>query len=201
MLRTSLLFIIIVLSSAPLAFAKAKAPGEVGGFALGANISAYKDRLDMNTAKPLPGAPYLMRVNVKPTSDFNSGYLIYGACASPGKIVRVKLRYADAGVYILTEINSSLTQAYGQPEAIRDNAERSYICNKWSLTNEDDQAVSVILQHYDGWDPDYDRGSSIKLGNWTLIDAERSCYEAAHPGAGKSDAENKTKPAATLIPE
>ncbi len=200
MRRAFFLPCLLLLACASAAYAKDKAPCEIGGFALGADVSTYADRLDMATAKPLPDAPYLVRVNVKPFPGFGGGYLLYGACASPGKIVRVKLRYADAGLYLLTEINSSLTAAYGQPEQIRDNADRSYICNKWALTGKDGQAISVILQHYDGWDPDYDRGSSIKLGDWTLINAERACYEAAHPEAKAAAPEKNAQPAPNMIP-
>ena len=194
------ILLLCILTAGGQAFAQAKAPGEIGGFALGENISAYADRLDMKSAMPLPDAPYLMRVNVKPLRGFSSGYLLYGACAAPGRIVRIKLRYADSGVYILAEINSSLVQSYGQPEELRDNFDRSYICNKWSLKSDDGQAISLILQHYDGWNPEYDRGSSIKLADWTLLNAERACFLKKEPA--KADAPKKdAKVDAALLPK
>ncbi len=112
--------------------------------------------------------------------------------------MRVKLRYADSGDFILAEINSSLVARYGQPVKIRDNTERTYICNKWALKNAAGNAVSIILQHYTGWSPEYDHGSSIKLADRTAIRAEQACFEKAHPAAAPSkDAAPKT----ALIPK
>jgi len=194
------LLFLCLLAAGGQALAQSKAPSEIGGFVLGENISSYEDRLDMSSARPLPGAPYLMRVNILPFQGFSSGYLLYGACGDPGRIARIKLRYADSGVYILTEINSSLVASYGRPEELRDNRDRSYICNKWALTGDGGHAISMILQHYDGWDPEYDRGSSIKLADWSIIDAEKACFMEKQPTQAAAP-EEKTKADASLLPK
>lgn len=153
----------------------------------------------MSSARPLPGAPCRMRVNVRPFQGFSSGYLLYGSCAAPGRIARVKLRYADSGACILSDINSSLVARHVQPEELRDNRDRSCICNKWSLSGDNGQAISLILQHYDGWDPEYDRGGSIKLADWTLLDAEKAGSLKKEPP--KADAPREGAEAdASLLP-
>jgi hypothetical protein len=200
MQRILIFLLLCFLATGGQALGQPKAPSEIGGFALGESISAYKDRLDMNSARPLPDAPFLMRVNIKPFQGFSSGYLLYGTCDKPGRVARIKLRYADSGIYILTEINSSLMERYGQPEEIRDNHDRSYICNKWSLTGDGGQAISLILQRYDGWDPEYDRGSSIKLADWTLLDAEKACSLKKEP-PGTAAPTKSAKADASLLPK
>ena len=75
----------------------AEAPNQVAGFQLGANISEYKNRVDMTTALPIRYAESITEVEIKKTDLLTSGLIAYGTCAAPGKIVRIKLKYADSG--------------------------------------------------------------------------------------------------------
>ena len=71
----------------------AQPPKKIGGFVLGDNIADYEDRLEMQTALPIRYSEYLREVEIKKIKGFKSGLIWYGACNSPGRIVRIKLKY------------------------------------------------------------------------------------------------------------
>jgi len=75
----------------------AEAPSHVAGFKLGADISDYKDRVDMTTAMPIRYAESITEVEIIKSDLLASGLIAYGTCAAPGKVVRIKLKYADSG--------------------------------------------------------------------------------------------------------
>ena len=73
------------------AAAWAKTPHGVAGFVLGEQLSKYKDMLQMDTVQPVRHFEAVKEVEIKPIKGIKSGIISYGVCASPGKIIRIKI--------------------------------------------------------------------------------------------------------------
>jgi len=81
--------------------ARAEAPHQVGGFALGRNIEEYKDRVIMDTALPVRYSENMEELEIKFTQGFKSGLITYGTCAKPGQIVKIKMSIAAIPLVLL----------------------------------------------------------------------------------------------------
>jgi hypothetical protein len=158
----------------------AEAPSQVGGFQLGADISKYKDRLDMETALPIRYAESIKEVEIKQTGLLSSGLIAYGTCAAPGKVVRIKLKYADSGRDFYDNLLARFEKKFGKPDEWRGDPFHIVIAWKWSFVDMSKNRISLILQH-NKQDTDEKIGNSIKLTLTDAIERERQCYEKAHP--------------------
>lgn len=159
----------------------AEAPSQVGGFKLGTYISAYKDMVDMRTSLPIRYAESISEVEIKPTDHLSSGLIAYGTCADPGKVVRIKLKYADSSRDFYDKLLSIFEKKFGKPTEWRGDPFHIVIAWKWSFTDKSNNRISLILQH-NKLDTDEKIGNSIKLTLTNAIDRERQCYDKAHPG-------------------
>ena len=75
---------------------QAQSPCQVGGFELGRDIAYYHDRVIMETVLPIRYSEFIHEVQIKKMEAFKSGLISYGTCAKPGRILRIKLKYADS---------------------------------------------------------------------------------------------------------
>jgi len=160
--------------------AQPAAPNHLAGIELGANVSNFRDLLEIKTSHKIKETPWLSRVDFKPDEYFRGGYVVFGECSSPGRIVRLKLKYRNDDMDFFRKVIMNLLDRYGNPAEYKGDLEGQVMGNKWSFTNAEGDSISLIIQRYMGDDLDMTRGNVIKLTDWTLMDAERSCYEFRH---------------------
>jgi hypothetical protein len=160
----------------------AEAPQQIAGIKLGANIDQYKDILQMDTALPVRHMEYLTEVEVKSSFEgYRSGYIFYGNCDKPGRIVKVKLKYARDDQEFFNDILKEFKRKFGEPDQYRGDAFRAFVAWKWSFTDKDKNKISLILQHNSSDVEEYTRGNSVKLSVTSLIEKETMCYEQKNP--------------------
>lgn len=157
------------------------APMEIAGFVLGENIERYKDRIDMSSVIPVQHSEYLSEVDIKPVEGFRSGYIGFGNCSAPGRIVRFKMKYAYSDKEFYDKIFELFKKRYGEPDEWKGNAFHTFVAWKWSLRDAHNNAVSMILQHGMEEDEEHTTGNTLKLTNWTYVDEEHKCYDEKHP--------------------
>jgi hypothetical protein len=157
-------------------------PQQIAGIRLGANIDQYKDMIQADTALPVRHMEYLSEVELKPSFEgYRSGYIFYGDCDRPGRIVKIKLKYERDDTEFFDELLKLFKQKFGQPDQYRGDAFRAFVAWKWSFTDKDNNRVSLILQHNSADVEEYTRGNSVKLSATSLIEKEAKCYELKNP--------------------
>jgi hypothetical protein len=166
----------------------AQAPSQVAGFQLGTDISAYKDRVDMSTAMPIRYAESIKEVEITQTNLLANGLIAYGTCAAPGKVVRIKLKYADSSRVFYDNLLDRFKKKFGEPDEWRGDPFHIVIAWKWSFVDKAKNRISLILQH-NKQDTDEKIGNSIKLTMTDAVDRERQCYERSHPEVRESQSE------------
>ncbi|MFZ5811287.1 MAG: hypothetical protein ACOY4F_04530 [Thermodesulfobacteriota bacterium] len=183
MLRHRLLVLSLLLLTCAPALAQSPPPASLGGFDLGEDAARFGRHLTPGKAKPLEDAPYLMRRNIKRSGAFRGGYILTGTCAAPGRVIRIKLKYADGSEEFFRRLCGALMDRYGLPAEYKGDLEGLVLGNKWSFTNERGESVSLMVQHSEAEGLDHDKGNTIKLTNWGLVDSERTCRQAKYPKA------------------
>jgi hypothetical protein len=158
----------------------AEPPSQVGGFQLGTNISAYTDRVDMTTALSIRYAEFITEVEIKKTDFLTSGLIAYGTCADPGKVVRIKLKYADSSKDFYDRLLARFEKKFGKPDEWRGDPFHIVIAWKWSFVDKSKNRISLVLQH-NKQDTDEKIGNSIKMTLTDAIERERLCFEKSHP--------------------
>lgn len=175
MRKTSILLALLILLAVPLA-AQADAPRRLVGFTLGDNVSLYDDLVLKDSAVPIHDEPYLSEVDLKHYAlpGISDGTLLYGNCASPGKLVRVKLRLTDNSRDFFEKLLITYKTKFGEPDVWRGDAFHNRIFWKWSFKEPDGTNISVILGH--SKDPEDKPGNSIKFTLRSAWEAEMACY-------------------------
>lgn len=161
---------------------EAKAPREIAGLRLGADIKEYGSRVAPGSPEVDLSMRYLSTVAVEAPEGFRSGYVTYGNCAQKGQVVRIKMNYADDSKAFYEKMLSMLKQRYGEPAQWRGNPFGNLRIWKWSFTDPELGDISLILQYYSGDDDTFTRGNSIRLSAPGLIARNRDCWAAANPG-------------------
>ncbi|MHC1711484.1 MAG: hypothetical protein AB9872_04950 [Solidesulfovibrio sp.] len=168
----------------------ADGPMELAGIRLGQTVDENKDKLLTDNTDRLIYRPYLGIMPVAPVAGFRSGYVDYGLCAAAGRIVRVKMNYADDSLDFFKLVLEALKKRYGEPKEWRGNAFGTLRTWKWSLKAANGQAVSLILMHYAGDDGAFTDGNSIRVAATDLVREEEACY-AAKDGQSKGRDDKK----------
>lgn len=156
--------------------AQADAPNQVGGFVLDQDIKKFEDQVIMDTALPVRYAENIEEVEIKFTKGFKSGLIAFGTCEQPGHIVRIKLKYADSSKKFYKNLLKRFKQRFGEPAEYRGDPFKIVDAWKWSFTNQQNQSISLILQH-NTKDEQEKMGNSVKLTNTTLIEKDLLCYK------------------------
>jgi hypothetical protein len=156
--------------------ARAEAPHQVGGFALGQNIEEYKDQVIMDTALPVRYSENLEEVEIKFTQGFKSGLITYGTCAKPGQIVKIKLKYADSSKEFYQNLLKRYKKRFGDPDEYRGDSFGIVKAWKWSFVDKQNQRISLTLQH-NSMDTEEKKGNAVKITNTTLIEEDWLCYK------------------------
>ena len=175
--RISFFIMIISLFCAP---ALAKSPTEVCGFVLGENIADFQDKVLTETAIPLRYQEYLKEVETVETPGFKAGLIMYSACLEPGRILRIKLKYADSSTKFYETLLKKFTDRFGKPDEWKGDSFGMLLAWKWYFTDETGKRIALVLQH-NIKDPDEKLGNSVKLYYRDFQEKERICYEQKHP--------------------
>lgn len=174
----------------------AQAPHQVGGFVLGKDIADYKEMVRMETSLPIRHMGYLKEVEIKEMEGFKSGLICYGTCEVPGRIVRIKLKYADSTKKFYKALLERFKERFGEPTEWRGDSFKVVIAWKWSLTDSENNKISLTLQH-NTKDVEEKMGNSVKLTISNLVEEERLCFEKRHletrerPGKQEAKARGK----------
>jgi hypothetical protein len=175
-----LLLVLLLAVPAGLAGSAARAadpPLTLSGITLGEEAARHKDRLQPAKERVVEGAPWLRRIPVKDDRYFTGGYVLVGACATPGRVVRIKMHYRDPSLDFFRSISGDLLRRYGDPTEYKGDFDGRTMGNKWSFSDGQTRPMSLILQRSEAEDPEIGTGNTIKLTNWGLLEAERTCWQ------------------------
>ena len=172
----------------------AEIPHQVGGFELGGQIEDVKDRLLMETAMPLRYTKFLEEIETRNTPGFKNGLIWVGKCASPGRIVRIRLKYADASKDFYNELLKRYRERFGKPAEWRGDPFHIVISWKWSFVDKQNNRISMILEH-NTRDEEETLGNTVKLTMWNLIDEERKCAKEEKDAAPSESKKSPIKQA------
>ena len=178
------LLLLIVLSFPCISFAQT--PVQIGGISLGADIQDYEQYLKPQTALPIRFMEYLQEVELDRLPGFKSGYLAYGNCAEPGKIVRIKLKYRDSSKSFFKALLEKYKDKFGKPDKWLGDPFHVVTAWQWSFT-ENGQHIELYLQHNLS-DEEQKLGNSVKLTLTDLILHEQSCFTEKFPDYRASNA-------------
>jgi hypothetical protein len=163
----------------------AQTPHQVGGFVLGKNIAEYKKLVKMKTALPIRHIESIMEVEIDRVEGFKSGLISYGTCSVPGRIVRIKLKYADSTRKYYDMLLKRFKKSFDEPVEWRGDPFHVVTAWKWSFVDKENNLISLILQH-NTKDEEEKMGNSVKLTMWDLIEDERRCFEEKYPDFRKT---------------
>lgn len=179
----------VLLSSAPLL---AQVPHQVGGFILGTNIAEYGEKVTMETAIPIRYMAYLKEVEIRNTEGFKSGLICYGTCAAPGRIVRIKLKYADFTKKFYDRLLKRFKERFGEPTEWMGDPFKIVIAWKWSFTDKDNNRISLTLQH-NTRDAEEKIGNAVKITALTFIEEECLCFNKRDPEHRRSATKEESR--------
>jgi len=157
----------------------AEAPKAIAGISLSGNIGDYTDRILEKSALPIRYQKYLTEVELKPPEGYKSGLLTYGSCSDPGRIVRIKLKYADSSRSFYDQLLKRFKKRFGEPDEWRGDPFHVVMAWKWSFRDRDGNPLSMILQH-NTLDEEEKRGNAVKINMTGLILKEQLCFEKKH---------------------
>jgi hypothetical protein len=180
----------VILCPAPLL---AQVPHQVGGFILGTNIAEYGGKVNMETAIPIRYMEYLKDVEIRKQKGFKSGLICYGNCGVPGRIVRIKLKYADSTKNFYDKLLELFKERFGEPTEWRGDPFKIVIAWKWSFTDKDNNRISLTLQH-NTKDVEEKIGNSVKMTALNLMEEEYRCFKERYPEDQKGSLKEELKP-------
>ena len=158
----------------------AKFPVHLGGFILGEDISNSQHLMDMETCRELSFNKYLEEGEIIPQPGFKSGLIAYGVCHNPKKIVRIKLKFSDPSKDFFEALLKNYKEQLGPPDEYKGDPFQTMIAWKWSFVNDQNEKISLILQHNIMVD-DEKIGNSVKLTLTSRMDQERDCFLKKFP--------------------
>ena len=187
------LFIIFLAILIP-AVGYAEIPDEIAGFKLGGFISDFRDRVNMETAMPLRYTRYIEEIETRDVAGFKNGLLWIGKCVNPGRILRIRMKYADSSKKFYEELLKRCRERFGKPAEWRGDPFHMVISWKWSFKDDQNNRISMILEHNTRVEEET-LGNTIKLTMWNLIDRERECSEVKKAGRPLPPSKSESPPA------
>lgn len=193
-----IIFVIFLTLTASAAWAQA--PSTLAGISLGDAANHDKKALELSKARPVGDAPWLRRIPVRGDAHFATGYVLVGTCAAPGRVARIKMRYRDGSLDFYRKISGEMLSRYGDPTEYKGEIDGRVMGNKWGFSDPWLRPVSLILQRVEGEDPETGAGNTVKLTNWGLLEAERTCWQERHAPAAAKKPSTKTGPDNGYLP-
>jgi hypothetical protein len=164
----------------------AQTPTQIGGFALNTDIEQYKSYLKPETTLPIRFMEALQEVETQQRPGFKSGYIAYGTCAAPGKIVRIKLKYKESSKKFYEKLLDGYREQFGKPKWLGDPF---HVISTWKWSfKEGDNQVEMYLQHNLS-NKEEKLGNSIKMTMVNLVEGEVDCFASKNPGFRQSNQE------------
>lgn len=167
--------------------AQAQLPSELFGIVLGEPVEKYQSLLNQETDARDRDALYVNEVDLKNDllPGVRGGSISYGNCANPGLVVGVKLKLDDPAQSTFNALYARYEKTFGKPDEYQGDAFRTVIAWKWRF-RKDNTEVQVVLT----WskDPEMRPGTSIKLRQRTLWEAEYFCQQQQRGKGGSADA-------------
>jgi hypothetical protein len=127
---------------------------------------------------------WINEVEIEPTEGLKSGLIWYGACTSPGKIIRIMLKYIDSSKNFYEKLLSLCKERFGEPDEWRGDSFHIVIAWKWNFIDNEGNKIGLIVQH-NTKDSDERMGNSLKLSMGNLMDDEAECYGKKNPENNK----------------
>ena len=152
-------------------------PSQIGVFVLNQNIADFKDYVIMETALPIRHMENIEEVELKSMEGIKSGLIGYATCATPGRIVRIKLKYKDPSKKFYEELLKRIKDKFGKPDEYQGDPFHIVVSWKWSFIGKKNERITMTLQH-NTMDTEEKIGNSIKLTDRTLIEEDLKCYRA-----------------------
>lgn len=156
--------------------AGADVPLQVGPFILNRDIAEFEKYLDMRTELPVRYRENIKEVETRPIKGFKNGLVAYGTCAHPGRVVRIKLKYADSSKAFFDNLLSRIEKRYGRAIEYRGDPFHILIGWKWSFVDADGNTISLNLQH-NTRDEEEKMGNAVKLTMTNLFEQDCACRE------------------------
>lgn len=175
MKKTIFTILAVVFMALP-AFAGSKAPTTVAGISLGEDIALYKSLGRHEIAGPLSDAPFMDELTLLNDSikGIRGGSIDYGNCKIPGKVIRIKLKFADRSMRLYDKLLDKYKDTFGNPDEWLGDAFHNVLAWRWNL-NEGGREVQLELMYSKL--PDLRPGVSIKMTDMTALKAEYDCYK------------------------
>jgi hypothetical protein len=117
-------------------------------------------------------------VEIKPLEGIKSGLIGYATCTTPGKIVRIKLKYKDASKKFYEQLLKRIKKKFGKPDEYRGDPFHIVLSWKWSFIDQKNERISLTLQH-NSMDTEQKMGNSIKIANRSAMTQDLKCYREA----------------------
>ena len=178
MCKPNLLVLLVVICLGMPHGAYAQAPKEIAGFILGSKIEHCEADLQMKTVLPIRYQPYLREVQIKSMGGFKTGLITFDDCADPGRILRIKMKYADSSKAFYQKLLKRFKARFGNDPEWRGDPFHITKAWKWSFRDEQGNRISLTLQH-NLKDTQEKRGNSVKLSLFNGIEEARACFESA----------------------
>jgi len=179
-LLAAVLVLLTGLAAAPRQAQAGDVPHTVAGFTLGQNIASIDDRLLMDTVLPERYREYLKEVEIAPLPGFKSGLVTYGDCFRPGRIVRIKLKYADDSRAFYDALLARVERRYGKPTSYDGDPFHIVIDWKWSFSDAEGRRITLHLGH-NNRDEEEKFGNTVKLTLVSALKEERRCFMDRRP--------------------
>jgi hypothetical protein len=168
-------------------------PRELAGIRLGGNVDEIPHLLAMDMSIPVRHEPYLREVPTTDIEGYRSGYVTYGTCAQPGRILRIKMKHELEDKDFFEVLLQAFKKKFGDTCEYKGDAFRQFVAWKWSFTDKDDNRFSLILQHNSAGDEEYTSGNSVKMTGINWIQEEQACYAKKNPKSPESISESSQK--------
>lgn len=143
-----------------------QAPHEVGGFALGADISEYPEVVNSN---------FLKDTVVTDRYGFRKGIISTGVCKYPGKILKMQMKYEDTSKEFFQELLKKYKKKFGAPHEWKGDSFGILHVWKWYFTDSENRKVSMLIQH-NLRNTNESIGNLVKLSYPGLLAEERKCF-------------------------
>lgn len=179
----ALLVLILTASPAP-AKQGDELPLSLLGITLGEDMAKYSGWIEQDTAMPMRDAPFLSEATLKPGQlpGIRGGSLTYGNCAKPGRLLRIKLKFADRSKKLFDKLLVRYQKQFGMPQNWLGDPFHVVMAWEWVFTR-GEREVRLVLMHSN--DPEVRPGVSIKMTLQSLWQREYECWKKSFPDHAK----------------
>jgi hypothetical protein len=175
-------------------------PHEVGGFVLGESIHKFKDQVNLSSRMKVRYQEFLSEVEINPLKHYKSGLISVGNCSDPGKIVQIKLKYADFSKEFYQELLKRFKARFGLPRESKDDPLRLFNVSIWHFFDENQNQIDLILQHNIQAETETEkRDNVVKMILVTQMEKEQGCLLEKKRRTDPAKAQDESRKMPSLI--